>query len=201
MEDNLFTQLQSGTGNFMDYFINFGQELKVFEDVLLMIFIPGIGLLISASAVWDVMKMRDPKHANKVTSTSVAMRMVIGPLTILLVPLISAVAQSLFGNDQTGSNMPRAYRYADAAANGDPTQALTMTILAFLVFIGWITGLRAMIAYARIGHPSTDGFELFKAGTVRLFVATALTMFQFVLDDVFESFTGQADQFSSELNL
>lgn len=203
MEENLFTQIQDGAGTFIDYFLNFGSELKIFEDVFLTIIVPGIGLLISATAVWDVMKMRNAKHAQKVTTVSVAVRMVVGPTTILLVPFITAISQSLFGTDETGSGLPRAFRYADAASEsgGDPTQALILTILAFLVFVGWVTGLRAMIAFSRIGNPQTDGFELFKTGAARLFVATALCMFQFVLDDVFESFTGQSNRFSSGLNL
>jgi hypothetical protein len=114
---------------------------------------------------------------------------------------MTQIASSIFGDDATGSTLPRAYRYAQQASGGDPTQALILTILAFLVFVGWVTGLRAMIAFARIGNPQTDGFDLFKTGAVRLFVATALAMFQFLIDDMYESFTGEADRFSSEMNL
>lgn len=199
--NNIFDPASGGAQGFIQYFLNFGSELAIFEDILISIIFPAVGLMISASAVWDFTKMRNPKHQSKVTGTSVAVRMMVGPTTILLIPFMTAMAESIFGDDNTGSSLPRAYRYANQASGGDPTQALILTILAFLVFVGWVTGLRAMIAFARVGNPQQDGFELFKTGFVRLAVATVLCMFQFFIDDMFESFTGEANRFSSELNL
>lgn len=199
--NDILSPAMGGAEGFIQYFLNFGSELTIFEDILITLIVPAVGLMISASAVWDMAKLRNPKHQSRVTGTSVAVRMMVGPTTILLIPFMTKMAQSLFGDENTGSSLPRAYRYANDVSGGDPMQALVLTILAFLVFIGWVTGLRAMIAFARVGNPQTDGFELFKTGFIRLAVATVLCMFQFFLDDMFESFTGEAGQFSSELNL
>ncbi|MFB2351873.1 hypothetical protein, partial [Priestia megaterium] len=69
------------------------------------------------------------------------------------------------------------------------------------LFVGWVTALRAMMAFARCGNPQQDGYALAKAGGARLVAAVFLTMFQFFMDDMFAAFTGNANSFSSRLNL
>ena len=201
LEQILGGAMQSDS-NFVAYIANLAAEFGTIEQVLITIFVPGIGLLISASAIWKMIKMKDPQYAQQVNTGSVAWRALVGPTTILLVPFMQAISESVFGEDRTGGKVPRAMTYSAAIqGSASPEQVLLLGIMAFLVFVGWATALRAMFAFARCGDPQQDGYQLAKSGLARLGAATALTCFQFFLDDVFESVTGSSEKFSSELNL
>jgi len=192
----------SQDSGFIQYIANFAAEFGVIETVLLTIIVPSVGLMISASAIWKMIKMKDPKFAQQISPASVAWRAMIGPVTILLVPFMQEVSESVFGEDRTGGKVPRSMTYSSAIQNAtDPMDVVLLGVLAFLVFVGWITAFRAMFAFARCGDPQQDGFELAKTGLSRLGAALVLTCFQFFLDDLFQSASGEANSFSSELNL
>jgi hypothetical protein len=193
--------IQTAVSGAIDYFLNFGKEIVVLEGVLLDVIVPGVGILISASAVRDFMRIGNPKYQNKVSSSSVAIRFVIGPATVQLVILMNAMAESIFGQEVASKATMSALSYSGAPQGGDPTAALMIVIVSFLIFVGWVTALRSMLAFSRMGDPQENGYQLFRSGAARLVAATFLCMFQFVLDDVIQSFTGAAGVFSSSLNL
>ncbi|ABM21046.1 MULTISPECIES: hypothetical protein [Marinobacter] len=194
--------LLSSDSNFISYIANLAAEFGKIETVLLTIIVPGVGLMISASAILKMMKMKNPQYAQQINPSSIAWRALIGPVTILLVPFMQEVSESVFGDDRTGGKVPRAMTYSAAIQGAaSPEQVMMLGILAFLVFVGWITAFRAMFAFARCGDPQQDGYQLAKAGLSRLAAATVLTFAQFFIDDVFESVTGGAGKFSSDLNL
>lgn len=202
LEQLLGGALSNENAGFIQFIANFAAEFGTIENLLLTIIAPGIGVLFSASAIWKMIKMKDPRFAQQIAPASIAWRAMVGPLCILLIPFMQQMSESLFGDDRTGGKVPRAMTYSSAIQNAtDPTDVILLGILAFLVFVGWITAFRSMFAFARCGDPQQDGFELAKTGLSRLFAATVLTCFQFFLDDVFESATNEANTFSSELNL
>lgn len=188
-------------GNVIEYFINFGSEIGTLEGVLLTYIVPAVGILISASAVLDLTRMKNPRHQNKTSPTSIAVRFVIGPATIQLVIFMKAVSQSIFGDEMANKASMSSLSYTENVTKADPTAALLLTLVGFLIFIGWVSALRAMVAFSRMGNPQENGYQLFRAGASRLIAATFLCMFQFVMDDIVQSFTGQAGVFSSQLNL
>lgn len=205
MDENLISLGEKsifGGGNLLAYMTSLLKEFAIVEDVFLMIIVPSVGLIISATAVLDVVKMKNPKYAQKVTPGSVAARMIFGPIAILLVPFLSTINESIFGSDRAANQVPRAMTYADAASgSNDPLLTFALVIVGFFVFVGWVTALRAVMAFARCGNPQQDGYQMAKAGGARLIAASVLTMFQFFLDDLFEAATGTANQFSSKLNV
>lgn len=203
MNDNneFFQGISDGIGNIFDVIINLGGEFGVINDVLLVIIVPAVGILISMSAVLDLTKMKNPRYAQKVTPGSVAIRFVIGPTTILLTSFMLMLSQSIFG-DVVPDEVPTAFTYTDNISEGtDPTAGLFLAITGFLVLVGWISGLRAMMAFARIGNPQENGFQQFKTGASRLVAASFLCMFQFFMDDLIVSFLGTEGGYSSALNL
>lgn len=202
----MFDDLQDATGpataivqSAIEYFVNFAQEIGVLESVLLNLVV-GIGVLISASAVLDLTRLGNPKHQGKTSAASIAVRFMVGPATIQLNLFMRALAESVFGTGAQQASMS-AQSYSEAAGQTDPVAGLLVGIVAFLVFIGWVTAVRAMMAFARVGNPQENGYELFRTGASRLVAATFLCMFQFVMDDLLESFTGSSDVFSNQLNL
>jgi len=201
MKDDIIGGIQNSVGNAIDYFLNFGKEISVLQDVLLTVIVPGVGILISAGAVRDFMRMKNPVHQNKVSTSSVAIRFVIGPATVQLVILMRAMAESVFGREVASKSTMKALSYSGASTGGDPTAALLIVIVSFLIFVGWVTALRAMLAFSRVGHPQENGYQMFRSGAARLVAATFLCMFQFALDDVIASFTGNTGVFSSQLTL
>ncbi len=116
---------------------------------------------------------------------------------------MKAISESIFGERHIRIHEGLATSYVDAAQGqqGDPVAAGLLIIVAFLVIVGWISALRSMMAFARMGNPQENGYQLFRAGSARLIAATFLCMFQFFMDDMFETASGQAGQFSSSLNL
>ncbi|WP_273208931.1 hypothetical protein [Marinobacter subterrani] len=199
--DSIVDAIGASAGSIIEYFINFGNEIGVFQTVLLDVIFVGVGLLISASAVLDLTRMKNPRYQSKITPASVATRFMIGPATIQLDLFMRAFAGSIFGDPMVEKASLSALSYTDKASSADPTSALLLVIVGFLVFVGWVSALRAMIAFSRMGNPQENGYQLFRAGAARLVAATALCMFQFVMDDIIESFSGQAGMFSSQLNL
>lgn len=201
MNEDVIKDFASGTVKAtLEYIGNFFQEIVSIQEIFLLIIVPTIGLMISASAVVDVVKMKNPRYAQKVSPGSVATRMLIGPATILLYSFMSQVSESVFGRDRV-NEIPTAMTYSNMGSGGDPTAGLLLAITGFLVFVGWVTALRAMLAFARCGNPQQDGYALAKAGAARLVAATFLTMFQFFMDDMFAAFTGTENSFSSKMNL
>lgn len=201
VDEGLINSIQEGVGGAIGYFINFGSEISIMEDVLLTIIVPFVGILISASAVLDLTKMRNPRHQNKTSPTSVAVRFVIGPATVQLVIFVKAIAGSIFGDEMVNEASMSSLSYTEKVQETDPTAGLLLTLVGFLIFVGWISALRSMIAFSRIGNPQENGFQMFKAGASRLVAATFLCMFQFVMDDIIASFSGESGVFSSQLNL
>jgi len=202
LEQILGGALSNENSGFIKIIANFAGEFGKIEEVLLTVIAPGIGILISASAIWKMIKMKDPKFAQQISPSSIAWRALVGPLCILLIPFMQQMSESLLGDDRTGGKVPRAMTYSSAIENAtDPTSVILLGLLAFIVLVGWITAFRAMFAFARCGDPQQDGFELAKTGLARLIAATVLTCFQFFMDDVFESATNESNTFSSKLNL
>jgi len=202
MNDDVLRDFASGTiESTLKYIGNFFAEIVAIQDIFLLVIVPTVGLLISATAVVDVVKMKNPRYAQKVSPGSVATRMVVGPVTILLTSFMLQVNESVFGGDRIDSKVPTAMTYSGMGSNGDPMAGVLLAITGFLVFVGWVTALRAMMAFARCGNPQQDGYALAKAGGARLVAAVFLTMFQFFMDDMFAAFTGNANSFSSKLNL
>lgn len=200
--EQILDGMLSSDSNLIVYIANLASEFAKIETVLLNIIVPGVGLLISASAILKMIKMKNPQYAQQITPSSVAWRALVGPVTILLIPFMQQVSESVFGDDRTGGKVPSAMTYSAAIQGAaSPEQVMLLGLLAFLVFVGWITAFRAMFAFARCGDPQQDGYQLAKAGLARLAAATVLTFAQFFIDDVFESVTGGADKFSSQLNL
>lgn len=198
---SLLDSTREVVGNVMTYFVTFGQEIGIFEQVFLETIVIGVGILISASAVIDLTRMKNPRYQNRTSPASVAIRFVIGPATIQLVALVRAVAGSIFGDSMANQASMSSLSYVQNASNADPTAALLLTLVGFLIFVGWVSALRAMVAFSRLGNPQENGYHLFRTGAARLIAATCLCMFQFVMDDLIESFTGQGGVFSSNLNL
>lgn len=199
---NIVEMLQESADTALGYALNLGNDIATIETVLINVIVPAVGILISMWGVWDFMQMRNPRSGKNVTGTSVAIRFAIGPATIQLVAFMRALSVSFFG-DRTGGNFQRdaaASYVADAQSAVDPTSAGLLMVLAFLVLVGWIAGLRAMVAFARMGNPGQDGYELFRTGAARLIAGTVFASFQFVMDDIFASATGETGTFSSELN-
>lgn len=200
--EQILNGLISDGGNFISYVANLAAEFAAIEDIVIRVLIPAAGLLISASAVLKMIKMKDPKYAQQVSVASVGWRALVGPITILLVPFMAQVSESVFGDDRFNGNIPRAMTYSSAIQNAaSPEQVIALGVLSFLVFVGWVTAFRAMFAFMRCGDPQQDGYALAKSGLARLAAATVLTCSQFFLDDVFASLTGEGEKFSSELNI
>ncbi|KXS55105.1 MAG: hypothetical protein AWU57_529 [Marinobacter sp. T13-3] len=198
----MFDNVQALTGSAtavmqsaMGYFRNFAGEIGTMESVLLNMF-TGIGVLIAASAILDLARMSNPKYQGKTTPKSIAVRFMVGPATIQLNLFVRKLAESIFGDGAAQASMS-AQSYSEQASQADPVKGLMAALIAFLIFIGWVSALRAMLAFARIGSPNVDGYEQFRTGAARLIAATFLCMFQFVMDDVIESFTGKSGQFTS----
>lgn len=202
MNDNDFFQsISDGIGNVFDVIISLANEFGTINDVLLTVIVPAVGIFISASAVLDLTKMKNPRYAQKVTPGSVAVRFVIGPTTILLTSFMLQISQSIFG-DVVPDQVPTAVTYTGQIQQGtDPTAGLFLAITGFLVLVGWVSGLRAMVAFARVGNPQENGFQMFKTGAARLVAASFLCMFQFFMDDLIVSFLGTQNGYSSTLNL
>lgn len=201
MEDSLFQKIRDGLSNILDVLINLSGEFGIINEVLIGIIIPAVGIMISASAAYDLTKMKNPRYAQKVTPGSVAVRFVVGPTTVLFSSFMMLITRSILG-DRTPDSVPTAMTYSAEINNAvDPTAALLLAITSFLVLVGWIAGLRAMMAFARCANPQQDGHALFKAGAARLLAASFLCMFQFFMDDIVSSLTGSGSGYSSALNL
>ena len=198
---NIVDMLSDSADTALGYALNLSDDMSTIESVLLNIFVPAVGMLISMWAVYDFMRLRNPRSGSNVTLQSVGLRLLIGPATFQLVALVRSLSVSFLG--QRGANVEKdmaASYMSEATSAMDPTSAGILLGLGFLVLVGWIAALRAMIAFARIGTPGQDGFELFRTGVARLIVGTILASFQFFMDDIFASATGESGQFSSGLN-
>jgi hypothetical protein len=195
--------ITSGATGMLEYLINFGGELQVIETVLIFIIAPAIGILISIWGVWDLIQLKKRNSGSNATGLGIVIKFCVGPATIQLVLLMKAISESIFGERHIRIHEGLATSYVDAAQaqQGDPVAAGLLIIVAFLVIVGWISALRSMMAFARMGNPQENGYQLFRAGSARLIAATFLCMFQFFMDDMFETASGQAGQFSSSLNL
>lgn len=203
LDGNLISQaLQSGATGMLEYLLNIGGEIAVIEKVVLLIIAPTIGLMISVWGVFDFMKMKNPRYQSKVSPASVIIRFCIGPATIQLALLMTALSHSIYGRREIQIHEGMATSYVDSAqSTADPVAAGLLIVTAFLVMVGWIAALRAMMAWSRAGDPSENGYQLFKTGAARMIAATVLCSFQFFMDDMFESASGQAGSFSSSLDL
>lgn len=193
--------LQESGDTALGYALNLSNDITTIEQVVVGVFIPCVGIMISIWGVLDFVKMKNPRDGKDVTLRSIGIRMLIGPVTIQLVAFMRALSVSIFGERGSAVNRDMAASYMqDATQAVDPFSAGLLLIMGFLVLVGWIAGLRAMIAFARIGTPGQDGYELFRTGLSRLFMGTVLASLQWAMDDVFASATGESGTFSSELN-
>ncbi|TBW57357.1 hypothetical protein EZI54_06790 [Marinobacter halodurans] len=200
--ESVVDMLQESMKSAIGYALNLGGDISTIENVLLTVFVPGIGILISAWAVFDLINARNPRSGKTISTGSIAIRAIVGPATIQLVALMRAVSVSFFGERGSVVRNDMAASYVQSAQQAHDLTAAGLTIgLAFFVLVGWIAGLRAMIAFARIGTPGQDGYNLFKAGMTRLIFGTFLSCFQLVMDDVYASASGDSGQFSSGLNI
>jgi len=195
--NSIINSVRGGMGTFSTYFTNISSEFPIIESAL-MIFIVCSGVMISAWGVLDFVRLGNPRYQS--SPTKVAVKVIVGAATVQLVFLMMSIAEVFFGERALAMNESLAMTYADkAAAAGDPTKMLLFTIFGFLVLVGWVTGLRAMISFARIGSQGQASYDLFKAGAARLLAAVILSCFQFFLDDLFSSAINQT--FSSSFNL
>jgi hypothetical protein len=207
MEDigGIIQAISSGAGTLVAYFVNFSSEFEVIGNTIIYIFAPAIGILISAWGVMDFIKLKNRGQGGGGGSSpvSIIVRFIVGPLTIQIAAFINAVSESVFGEREfeQAENMAATYANAAQNADGDPVRGGLAALVGFLVIVGWISALRAMVAFARIGSPSENGYELFRTGASRLVAATFLCMFQFVVDDLIESVGGGKGAFSSALGL
>lgn len=195
--------VRAGATGMLEYLVNFGGEIAVLEKILIFIVAPAIGILISIWGVWDLIQWKKRTSASSASGLSIVIKFCVGPATIQLVLLMKAISESIFGERHIRIHEGLATSYVDAAQaqQADPVAAGLLVIVAFLVVVGWISALRSMMAFARMGNPQENGYQLFRAGASRLIAATFLCMFQFFIDDMFETASGQAGQFSSSLNL
>lgn len=194
----IINSVRGGMGTFSEYFTNFSSEFPVIESAI-MIFIVCTGILISAWGVLDLVRLGNPRYQS--TGSKVAIKVCVGAATVQLVLLMMNIAEVFFGEKALAMNEKLAMTYADkaASAGGDPTKMMLFTIFGFLVLVGWVTGLRAMIAFARVGSQGQNSYDLFRTGASRLLAAVFLSCFQFFLDDMFASAINQT--FSSSFNL
>jgi protein-S-isoprenylcysteine O-methyltransferase Ste14 len=200
--DPIMDAIQQGTGNVIGYFINFGEELGVIEQVLLYMIAPALGVSIAIWGVFDLIKMKNPRIQNRPTSGGIAAKLIIAPLLFQIGLTMGNFSESMFGNNIIENNENMAASYVQSAQGaGDPVEQALLIGVAFLAVLGWIGGIRAMVAFARVGSPNENGFELMKSGAVRLAVSTILCATQFVVDDIAQSFTGTSGAFTSTLGL
>lgn len=200
--DPIIQAIQSGTGNVIGYFINFGGELGIIEKVLLFGIAPVLGISVAIWGIFDLVKLKNPRIQNRPTSGGIAAKFLIAPLLFQISLTMGNFAESMFGENIIEGNEELAASYVNSASNaGNPVEQALLIGVAFLVVLGWIGGIRAMISFARVGSPNENGFELMKSGAVRLAVSTILCATQFVIDDIAQSFTGNSGAFTSTLGL
>lgn len=200
--DPIMQAIQDGTGNVIGYFVNFGAELSIIEEVLLYAIAPVIGISIGIWGIFDLIKLKNPRIQNRPTSGGIIAKFLIAPLIFQISLTMGNFAESMFGNNIIEGNEELAATYVDSASSAsNPVEQAMLIGVAFLVVLGWIGGIRAMVAFARVGSPNENGFELVKGGAVRLAVSTILCATQFVVDDIAQSFTGQSGAFTSTLGL
>jgi hypothetical protein len=198
----IWQAIQDGTGNVIGYFINFGQELGIIELVLLYAIAPVLGISIAIWGIFDLIKLKNPRVQPRPSTGGILAKLIVAPLLFQIALTMGNFSESMFGTDIITGNEELAASYvtqADAASN--PVQQALLVGIAFLVVIGWVGGIRAMISFARIGSPNENGFDLIKTGSVRLAVSTILCATQFVADDIAQSFTGTSGAFTSTLGL
>ena len=193
--------IKQGAGTLTKYFVNFSEEFVVIGSTIVTIFAPAIGILISAWAVLDFLKLKKGQGGS--SPTSIIVRFIVGPITIQIAAFVHAVSESVFGERDFESAEGMLQSYVSTAKSGgdDMVRQGLAALMAFFVIVGWISALRAMVAFARIGSPSENGYELFRTGASRLVAATFLCMFQFFIDDVIASVGGGEGTFSSMLAL
>lgn len=190
--DLIFNSMNLSMSSFAGYMMNIADETAVIERPLLKIIVPAVGLAISASGVMDLIKMRNPRNQGKASMKSALIRFCVGPATIQLVAFMVAISESVFGAGAANhlAEGKAVAHYANLSnTEVDPAKIIMMTIFAFLTLVGWIAALRAMVAFARAGSPSENGYELFRTGAARLIAATFLCMSQFVVNDMYASIT------------
>jgi len=188
----IFDAVNLSATEFSQYMLNLGQEAKAIEGIFFLYLVPAIGLFISATGIIDLIKMRNPRNQGKTSMTSAIVRFCVGPATIQLVAFMTAVSESVFGAGTAGhlaGGAGVAYYVDQAEYETDPSKIIVMTIFAFLTLVGWISALRAMMAFARAGNPAENGYQLFRTGASRLIAATFLCMSQFVVNDMYASLT------------
>lgn len=197
----IIAAIQGGAGTLVKYFVNFSGEFQAIGKAITLVFAPAIGILISAWAVLDFMKLKKAQGSS--SPTSVMVRFIVGPITIQLSAFVYAISESVFGERDFATAEEQLASYVSAASNdsGDPVAQGLAALLAFFVVVGWVAALRALVAFARIGSPSENGYELFRTGASRLVAATFLCMFQFFIDDIIASVGGGKGTFSSMLAL
>lgn len=193
--------IKQGAGTLTQYFVNFSGEFVPIGQTIIVIFAPAIGILISGWAVLDFTKLRKGQGGS--SPTSIIVRFIVGPITIQISAFVHAISESVFGEREFESAEGLLQSYVDTAQadSGDPVRQALGALMGFFVIVGWVAALRAMVAFARIGSPSENGYELFRTGAARLVAATFLCMFQFFIDDVIESVGGGSGAFSSMLDL
>jgi len=197
----IISALKGGATEIMQYFVNFSGEFSEIEKVIIYVFAPAVGIMISAWGIVDFLKLKK-SGGQGASPASIITRFVVGPITIQLSAFVRALSESIFGEREFQEAETLAASYATNAQNAaDPVQAGLSAMVAFMVIVGWVAALRGMIAFARMGSPQENGYELFSTGAARLIAATFLCMFQFVADDLIASVGGGAKQFSSALGL